>query len=233
MELYGKVAVVTGAGSGLGWFIAEALRAAGATVIAVAIVPGEGITTADVANEGGRAGVLQAAEAAGGADVLVNNAGSWSAGGAQFPDAEPARWRAAIELDLLAPMALIQLLMPGLLRGRGAVVNVASSAGVEMTPYGSPEYGAAKAGLIRFTTSVGDWHERYGVRVNCVVPGWVGLERARDELAAMPVSERAATPALVRPEMIAEQVARLLCDDSLSGRVVTMLDGDHDPILLH
>jgi NAD(P)-dependent dehydrogenase (short-subunit alcohol dehydrogenase family) len=232
MELHAKVSVVTGAGSGVGWFVAERLRAAGATVIAVDIVPDDGITEADVASGNGRAAVVRAAEAAGGADVLVNNAGGWSTGGAQYPDAEPARWRAAMDLDLLAPMRLVQMLLPGLRDGNGAVVNVASSAGVETTAYGSPEYAAAKAGLIRFTTSVADWRERYGVRVNCVVPGWIGLERARNELSAMPANERATVPALVPPELIAEQVIRLLCDDSLTGRVVTMLDGDHDPVLL-
>lgn len=232
MELRAKVCVVTGAGSGVGWFVAERLRAAGATVIAVDLVPGDGITEADVVSDSGRAEVVRAVEAAGGVDVLVNNAGGWSTGGAQYPEAEPARWRAAMDLDLLAPMSLAQMLLPGLSEGHGAVVNVASSAGVETTAYGSPEYAAAKAGLIRFTTSVADWRERYGVRVNCVVPGWVGLERARNEVSAMPGDEQATVPALVPPKLIAEQVVRLLSDDSLAGRVVTILDGDHDPVLL-
>ncbi|MGA9746976.1 MAG: SDR family oxidoreductase [Nocardioides sp.] len=232
MELHGKVSVVTGAGSGVGWFVAERLRTAGATVIAVDVVRDDGITEADVASESGRATVVRAAEAAGGADVLVNNAGGWSTGGAQYPDADPARWRAAMDLDLLAPMGLLQMLLSGLRDGHGAVVNVASSAGVETTAYGSPEYAAAKAGLIRFTTSVADWRERYGVRVNCVVPGWVGLERAHNELLVMSAHERATMPALVPPELIADQVVRLLRDDSLAGRVVTMLDGDLEPVLL-
>jgi len=90
--------------------------------------------------------VSEAADAAGGADVLDNNAGGWSLGGAQFPDAEPARWRAAIELDLVAPMELTQLLLPGLGRGGGAVVNIASSADVESGAYGSPHYAAARPG---------------------------------------------------------------------------------------
>lgn len=223
--------MVTGAASGLGRLIAEALREAGSTVVAVDIDPGERICVADVATDQGRASVLEAAESLGGADVLVNNAGGWSTGGAQFPDAEPGSWRAAVELDLVAPMALTQLLLPGLRRGHGAVVNVASSAGVGTTAYASPEYAAAKAGLVRFTTSVADWRERYGVRVNCVVPGWIGLARAYEELAAMPARTRAATPALVPPGLVVSQIVRLLRDDSLSGRVVTMLDGDHDPVL--
>jgi len=58
----------------------------------------------------------------------------------------------------------------------GVVVNVSSSAGNESTPYVSPEYGSAKAGLIRFTTALGDLE---GVRVNCIVPNWILTERAR------------------------------------------------------
>ncbi|MFX4285227.1 SDR family NAD(P)-dependent oxidoreductase [Janibacter sp. G349] len=233
MELDGKVSLVTGAESGLGWFIAETLREAGSTVITVDLRPGEGITVADVATEAGRATAMAAAQEAGGLDVLVNNAGGWSAGGVQFPTAEPGAWRNAIELDLVAPMALTQLALHMLGHGGGAVVNMSSSAGVETTAYRSPEYAAAKAGLIRFTTALADWHERYGVRVNCVVPGWVGLKRAHDELAAMPAAERGLAPTLVPPETIAVQVLRLLRDDSLAGRVVSMLDGDREPRLLH
>lgn len=232
MDLNGKIAVVTGGASGLGWFVVEALRAVGARVIVADLRPAKGVTLADVATENGRTSVLDEARAAGGLDVLVNNAGGWSLGDAQFPDAAPTAWRAAIELDLLAPMALTQQALPALRRGGGAVVNIASSAGVQTTAYGSPEYGAAKAGLIRFTTAVADWRERYQVRVNCVVPGWIGLERAQVERAAMPPPERANAPVLVPPEVIAAQVLRLAQDESLSGRVVSMLDGNQEPALL-
>lgn len=232
MQLEGKVAVVTGGGSGLGWFVAESLRRAGARVIAADVQPGQGVTVADVTTQAGRQAAIEAAEKAGGLGVLVNNAGGWTLGGQQFPDADPTAWRAAMELNLLTPMALTQLALPLLRRHTGAVVNIASSAGVEASAYGSPEYAAAKAGLVRFTTSVADWRERYGVRINCIVPGWVGLARAVDELAALPEEERAQAPALVPPEAIADQVLRLVTDDSLAGRVVTMLDGAEDPVLL-
>jgi NAD(P)-dependent dehydrogenase (short-subunit alcohol dehydrogenase family) len=110
--------------------------------------------------------------------------------------------------------------------GGGAVVNIASSAGIEWTPYSSPEYGAAKAGLVRFTTSVGDLGETMGVRVNCIVPHWIGLQRAHQELAAMSDAERAAAPPFVDPAEIADTVVWLVEDDSLSGRVVEMRGGE-------
>lgn len=232
-DLDGRVAVVTGGCSGLGWFVAESLRDGGARVIVADLEPAEGVTVADVATADGRKAVMAAAQAEGELSILVNNAGGWSPGGAQFPDAEPAAWRHAIELNLLAPMALTQLALPCLATGGGAVVNVASSAGVETSAYGSPEYAAAKAGLIRFTTAVADWRERYGVRVNGVVPGWIGLERAIAQRTELSSAERANTPALVPPEAITAQVLRLVRDESLAGRVVTMLDGDKEPVLLH
>jgi NAD(P)-dependent dehydrogenase (short-subunit alcohol dehydrogenase family) len=63
-------------------------------------------------------------------------------------------------------------------RGGGAVVNVASTAGLGLAPYESPEYGAAKAGLIRFTACLAYAREETGVRVNCVVPDWIATDRA-------------------------------------------------------
>jgi len=155
----------------------------------------------------------------GGLDVLVNNAGGVSRG-AQWPVASVAEWRATLELNLVAPMLLTQLaLEPMRARGGGAVVNVASSAGVEWTPYSSPEYGAAKAGVVRFTTAAGDLP---GVRVNCIVPGWIGLPRAHEELAAMSPRERAAAGPFVEPSAIADAVVWLAGSDSLSGCVVEM-----------
>lgn len=68
--------------------------------------------------------------------------------------------------------------------GGGAAVNIASIAGLEKARYDSPEYGAAKAGLIRFMTSL---EQRAEVRINCVVPDWVATERVTsEELATSP-----------------------------------------------
>jgi NAD(P)-dependent dehydrogenase (short-subunit alcohol dehydrogenase family) len=103
--------------------------------------------------------------------------------------------------------------------GGGVVVNVASSAGNEDTPYASPEYGAAKAGLIRLTTALGDLE---GVRVNCIVPNWILTERAKAELAAMTQEERAAAPGAIPLEVVCDAVADLIADESARGRVVVL-----------
>ena len=106
------------------------------------------------------------------------------------------------------------------MRGDGAIVNVASSAGVGAEPYASPEYGAAKAGLIRFTTSLA---RVGGVRVNCVVPDWVATERVSAE-------ERAATPPPIALGTVADAVLRLVRDDALAGHVSVLWRGVDAPL---
>jgi NAD(P)-dependent dehydrogenase (short-subunit alcohol dehydrogenase family) len=138
--------------------------------------------------------------------ALVNNAGG-RLPGEQYPDAAASTWLAGITLNLLTPMLMTQLLWQELAGNGGTVVNIGSSGGLGEAPYGSPEYGAAKAGLHRFTASLGD---RTDVTVTGVVPGWIGLDRAHRERAALPPDEQAATAPLVEPAAIAEAVADLL-----------------------
>jgi NAD(P)-dependent dehydrogenase (short-subunit alcohol dehydrogenase family) len=106
--------------------------------------------------------------------------------------------------------------------GGGAVVNVASTAGLGLAPYHSPEYGASKAGLIRFTTCLADLRERFGVRVTCLVPDWLGTERAIEEYAGMTPQERAANPPPIPLEEVADAVLELAGDESLAGRVMVL-----------
>jgi NAD(P)-dependent dehydrogenase (short-subunit alcohol dehydrogenase family) len=239
VELRGAVAIVTGGAAGLGEFIVRRLVAEGALVVAVdldegalaarevgssvAFVRGDVRVGADVEHV-----IAFAVERFGGLDVLVNNAGGVSRG-AQWPDASALEWRATLDLNLTGPMLATQLaLEPMRAQGGGAVVNIASSAGIEWTPYDSPEYGAAKAGLVRFTTCVGALP---GVRVNCIAPHWIGLERAHGELAAMSDTERATAPPFVEPEAIADAVVWLVRDESLSGQVVEMPGGSERRLL--
>jgi NAD(P)-dependent dehydrogenase (short-subunit alcohol dehydrogenase family) len=233
VELAGRVAIVTGGAAGLGLFVVRRLVQEGASVVAVDL--DEGALAAKEAERVGfvrgdvrvgadlERGVAFAVERFGGLDVLVNNAGGVS-GGEQWPLASALEWRATLELNLVGPMLATQLaLEPMRARGGGAVVNIASSAGIEWTPYDSPEYGAAKAGLVRFTTCVGALP---GVRVNCIVPHWIGLERAHAELAAMSAEARAAAPPFVDPGDIADTVVWLASDETLAGRVVEMRGGE-------
>jgi NAD(P)-dependent dehydrogenase (short-subunit alcohol dehydrogenase family) len=238
VELAGRVAIVTGGAAGLGLFVVRRLVAEGCLVVAADVEPGalaarEDESVAFVRGDVRVAADLErlvafAVERFGGLDVLVNNAGGVSRG-EQWPLASALEWRATVELNLLGPMLATQLaLEPMRARGGGAVVNIASSAGIEWTPYDSPEYGAAKAGLVRFTTCVGALP---GVRVNCIAPHWIGLERAHAELAAMSPAERALAPPFVEPSAIADAVVWLVRDESLSGQVVEMPGGSERRLL--
>jgi NAD(P)-dependent dehydrogenase (short-subunit alcohol dehydrogenase family) len=223
------VAVVTGAGSGLGRHLAVGLAAAGAYVVAADLDLAAASETADeVKGLGVRCDVTDPADAerlievtveAGGPHLLVNNAGGWTAG-PQFPVAPASAWARTLDLNLRAPRHLTQLALGPMERlGGGAVLNIASSAGAETTPYGSPEYGAAKAGLIRFTTALGDPAQIGGTRVTCLVPGWIGLDRAHAELAAMSPAERAAAAPLIPPAQVVAAALDLLSSGA-GGTVV-------------
>jgi NAD(P)-dependent dehydrogenase (short-subunit alcohol dehydrogenase family) len=232
MEIAGGLAIVTGAAVGTGRAIALRLAAEGADVV-VADVDARGgeETVACVARAGGRARVVRAdmsvaadVEAlmagADGLRVVVNNAGGGGHIPPHFPDATPAQWGAVLDLNLKAAMLATQLALEPMRRaGGGAIVNVSSTAGLGAEPYQSPEYGAAKAGLIRFTTAL---REVDGVRVSCVVPGWVRTARAEAELAAMSPEERAATPEPLPLEALTDAVVGLVRDEAGAGRVVVL-----------
>ena len=244
MHLRWRLAVVTGGGSGLGREICLRLGRAG---VGVLVADREMAAAEHVAGEvresrvqawpwqvdvtdGGDLELLAARmRDLGGADLLVNNAGGWTAG-EQYPDAAPEAWSATLDLNLRSPMRLTQLFLAdvGQRRGRrdepGAVVNIASEAGLERGGYGSPEYAAAKAGLIRFTTAMARPDVARRARVSCVVPGWIGLDRAHEELAAMAPEERAKQLPLVPPGTVAQTVVDLL-ERGAPGTVVELLGG--------
>jgi NAD(P)-dependent dehydrogenase (short-subunit alcohol dehydrogenase family) len=248
MDIAGRIAVVTGAAAGTGRAIALRLAAEGALVV-VADVDARGgeATVSEIERRGGRACVARADvrvaadveeliafadRDAGGPHVLVNNAGGGGHVEPHFPDASPAQWGATLDLNLRGAMLATQLALEPMRRaGGGAVVNVASTAGLGLAPYRSPEYGAAKAGLIRFTSTLGALRERMGVRVNCVVPDWILTERAEAELAAMTPEERAAAPEPVPMEAVADAVVALVRDERLAGRVMVLRAGEPPRLL--
>jgi 3-oxoacyl-[acyl-carrier protein] reductase len=231
VDLAGRRAVVTGGGGGLGQVIVGVLAAQHLHVIVVdidaeaanrvAATVGGTAVTADMSDDEGADAVV--AGVGEDVDVLVNCAGGWSRTGRQYPDAARAEWDAVLTLNLRSPMRLLQRLRAALSRSSvGAAVSISSSAGRGTGAYGSPEYAVAKAGLIRLTTSLTDWADRFGIRVSCVVPGWIGLPRAMREVAAMPAAAR---PSLIPPDVIAGEVLRLITDPRSGGQVVVMDEG--------
>jgi NAD(P)-dependent dehydrogenase (short-subunit alcohol dehydrogenase family) len=243
MEIEGKVAIVTGAAAGTGRVIARRLAAEGAIVVvadidvsggeetarAIGSAPGRAsFVRADVRMDEDVRALVESVDAGrGGVQILVNNAGGGGHVEPHFPAADPQDWRATLDLNLRGAMLATQLSLGPMQRaGGGAVVNIASTAGLGFAPYHSPEYAAAKAGLIRFTTTLGELRERMNVRVNCVVPDWIETERAREELARMTPEERASRPTPLPPEAVADAVVELLRDDELAARVVVLHGGE-------
>lgn len=238
MDMSDQVAVVTGAGVGTGRAVGERLAAHGAAVALTDVDAAQGAETLRrIRAAGGRAGfhaadltddddvrgvVDFAVDTFGGLDILVNNAGGGGHIPPRFPEAEPARWGAVLDLNLRVPLLAIQLALPHLARGGGTVVNIGSTAGLGNEAYRSAEYGAAKAGLMRATSCLAHLHERDGVRVNCVAPDWVETERARRELATMDEGDRAELAPLVSLERLCDEVVALVEDDTAVGRVVVL-----------
>jgi NAD(P)-dependent dehydrogenase (short-subunit alcohol dehydrogenase family) len=230
MEIEGRTAVVTGAAVHTGRAIALALAAAGAEVVAADIDERQGRQTA--AEAGGKMS-FQRADMTVPEDVrrligssqpqiLVNNAGGGGHIPPHFPDASPEKWGATLDLNLRAPMLATQVALEHMRpAGAGTVVNIASTAGFDTAPYHSPEYGAAKAGLIRFTSAL---RAVDGVRVNCVIPDWIATERLTDE-------ERASQPPPVPMADVAAAVLRLIRDDELAGRALVLLRGEPPRLL--
>jgi NAD(P)-dependent dehydrogenase (short-subunit alcohol dehydrogenase family) len=237
IDLNDKVAAVTGAGSGTGRAIARRLGAEGCAVVAGDIEEATGLETVRLIERAGGRGVFVRADvrldgdcealiamaerAFGGLDILVNCAGGTPS--PHFPESDVTHWSATLELNLRGPMVATQAALEAMRkRSGGAVVNIASTAGLGFRPYISPEYGAAKAGLIRFTASLAGLRERMNVRVNCLVPDWILTDRAAGELAAMDPDERSQTPALLALDDVVDAVIALLVDDDLAGRVMVM-----------
>jgi NAD(P)-dependent dehydrogenase (short-subunit alcohol dehydrogenase family) len=212
MEIEGRVAVVSGAAVGSGRAIAEALAAAGAEVVAADIDEAGGrCVRADMTDPASVRELIEGARPS----ILVNNAGGGGHLPPHFPEATFEQWGALLDLNLRAAMLATQVMLERI-EGDGAVVNVSSSAGFRHDPYQSPEYGAAKAGLIRFTTALAQVGR---VRINCLVPDWIATERLTQE-------DLASEPPPIPLAVVAESTLRLIRDDSLAGRVLVIDRGD-------
>ena len=193
--LDGRVAVVTGAGTGIGAAVAERFAAEGARVVlvgrrprplhAVAAPLGERALAvpADAASGPDMAEMAATAAARfGGIDILVANAGGHGVGTAgDIADEDWAQsWRANVTTCLVAARACL----PQLIARRGSVVVVSSIAGLAAAPE-SVGYVSAKHGLIGLARSMARDFGSRGVRVNTVCPGWVRTPMADEEMDAL------------------------------------------------
>jgi NAD(P)-dependent dehydrogenase (short-subunit alcohol dehydrogenase family) len=238
MELSGVTALVTGGADGIGAGIAERLAAEGMHVVIADLDDRQGPITAervggsflrtDLADPGD---VRAAVAAAGSVGVLVNNAGGIEE--PCFPAADPAKWEQTLDLNLRAVMLATQLVLgPMAERGGGAIINIASTAGLGTASHVSPEYAVAKAGVVRFTACLAPLRETRAVRVNCICPGLVDTPASRRSRARMSPTELAGLPPVLSPADIAAAAIQLLADDTLAGRIMLCRRGGEPPRLL-
>lgn len=178
--LPGHRALVTGGTRGIGAATARALADAGADVVISARTPPRSedsrltFVRADLTTAAGAAALAgQAVEILGGIDILVSNAGAQTfrpEGVLAFDDAD---WEADLAINLMAAVRLDRALAPAMIEaGSGAIVHVSSGAARLPRPASLP-YTAAKAALGAYSKGLAVEMGRHGVRVNCVLPGFI------------------------------------------------------------
>ena len=192
VDLHGRVALVTGAARGLGRAAAERLHELGASVAvntrdaaraaSLAAALGERSLAApgDVAADGvPEALVAQLLARFGRLDIIVNNAAH--AQSTRFGDLDAAEFRAALEVNMVAPFLLTRAALPTMKAQRyGRVINVSSSAGRMVSTLGGAHYTASKAGLLGLTRASARELGPFGITVNAICPGMIDTELTRE-----------------------------------------------------
>jgi NAD(P)-dependent dehydrogenase (short-subunit alcohol dehydrogenase family) len=241
-----RVAIVTGAGRGMGRACAERLAAGGARVVVNDVDEARATRVAYELAAGGAdaigvaADITSAADVArlvdtardrfGDVDVLVNNAGILRRTG--ILDLDEDEWDLVLNVNLKGTYLCTRAVLPAMKKaGWGRVVNFSSTAGRSVSTLGGPHYTTAKAAVLGFTRAVAKEMARHGITVNAVCPGLVDTEmvgefvtpeQVRDYAAGFPIRR------LAQPEEVAELVAFLASDRAayITGASLDINGGD-------
>jgi NAD(P)-dependent dehydrogenase (short-subunit alcohol dehydrogenase family) len=239
LHLTDRVAVVTGASTGIGLAVTRALAAEGARVVTgsrtvspelAELVDGGRVTavTVDLTTAGGPAELVARAEALGGVDVLVNNVGAVTPRTGGFLSVTDDDWDRTFALDFYATVRTLRAAIPSMVaRGGGAVVTIGSVNAYLPDPL-VVDYSAAKAAVWNLSLALAQEFGPAGIRVNSISPGpvatplWLGehgvaatlaAANGTDAGAAVAAAEAGfATGRFTRPEEVADLVLLLAGD---------------------
>ena len=241
-----RVAIVTGAGQGMGRAVAMRLSAEGARVVAndvneeaaartakrIQEAGGEAIAVAgDVTSTGDVANIVDAAlDRYGRIDILVNNAGVLRP--TKVIDIEEDEWDWVIAVNLKGTYLCSRAVLPAMRKGGwGRIVNFSSTAGKSTSTVGGAHYTAAKAGVLGFTRHLARETAGYGVTVNAVCPGLIDTEMVRGTIPdeqARAYADSFPIQRMGEPSEVAELVAFLASDRAayITGASLDINGGD-------
>jgi NAD(P)-dependent dehydrogenase (short-subunit alcohol dehydrogenase family) len=245
--VHGRVALVTGAGRGIGKAAAELLAARGARVMAAARSENElaqlglDYVAADLGTATGCEQAVQATEQRlGPVEILVCNHGIGSAHERVIWEQDPALWAETLRINLDGPFYLSRLVTAGMVeRGYGRLVYTSSTAG-EVAEFASAAYNSSKHGLLGLMRSVAQDAGPHNVTSNAVLPGWVRTDMA-ERSAEAEAAKRGITVdeiwaergklyppgRVVTPREVAEVIAFLASEESsgVNGEAITVALG--------
>lgn len=246
-NLKGKVAIVTGGGSGLGAAISEQLAAEGANVVVNDIANEKEVKAfvkklnkrfdsnsialfGDVSKPEDIEDIIDnTLDKYGNIDILVNNAGIWPQ--AYVKDMEEKEWRKTIDINLTGPFIFCKKIVNYWLdkKKKGKIINITSQAAFHGSTSGHAHYAASKGGLVTFTVSLAREVAPYGINVTAVAPGMMRTSMNKDTLEEREEQylERIPLKRIADPKEVAYPVVFLASDksDYITGATLDVTGG--------